>query len=103
LYRALYLKGRTRKHFLETLARKSGITPSQIAQVTRVNKQGREMPFDDEAIHDLEADQDMIAEFTETLIPPRLFISPSDLQLPSGDSTERGFANSNRFELKLLY
>ncbi|OCL15351.1 hypothetical protein AOQ84DRAFT_370448 [Glonium stellatum] len=105
-YRAVYLMQRTLKDLVNGIASKLNIEPTKVIRTLRINRQGLQILFDDEAVRELPEGQDMTAEFHE--ITPQSptkrewDAGPTDIQV-DGDVGAIENVNSAGYELRLLF
>lgn len=105
-YRAVYLMQRTLKDLVNGIAAKVNIEPTKVIRTLRIDRQGLQILFDDEAVRELPEGQDMTAEFHE--ITPQSptkrewDAGPTDIQV-DGDVGAIENVNSAGYELRLLY
>jgi hypothetical protein len=97
---------RTLKDLVNGIAAKVNIEPTKVIRTVRIDRQGLQILFDDEAVRELPEGQDMTAEFHE--ITPQSptkrewDAGPTDIQV-DGDVGAIENVNSAGYELKLLY
>lgn len=105
-YRAVYLMQRTLKDFVNGIATKCNIAPTQVLRTVRVNKESLQILMDDEEIRELPEGQDMIAEFHGVRSPSPVKrewdAGPTDIQV-DGDVAAIRNVSSEGYELKLLF
>lgn len=107
-YRAIYLYRRTLKDFVNAIAMKCDIEPTQVLRTIRISRNGLQILFDDECINELPEGQDMTAEFSELhpetpSKPMREWdAGPTDVQC-DGDVATVQNVSSTGYELKLLF
>lgn len=107
-YRAIYLFRRTLKDFVNAVAMKCSIEPTQILRTIRISRGGLHILFDDDCIRELPEGQDMTAEFGE--VQPGSLMKPTrewdagstDVQCDGELSTSQP-VNSTGYELRLLF
>ena len=106
-FRAVYLMERSLKELVTGIARKINIEPTRVTRTIRVNQKGLQILLDDEAVQSIPEQQDMTAEFQET-IPPQQSVKrewdsgPTDIQV-DGDISVIENVHSTGYELRLLY
>jgi hypothetical protein len=106
-FRAVYLMERSLKELVTGIARKINIEPTRVTRTIRVNQKGLQILLDDEAVQAIPEQQDMTAEFQET-IPPQQSMKrewdagPTDIQV-DGDISVIENVHSTGYELRLLY
>lgn len=106
-FRAVYLMERTLKELVTGIARKMNIEPTKVTRTIRVNQKGLQILLDDDAVQAIPEQQDMTAEFQETLPPPQPVkrewdAGPTDIQV-DGDINVIENVHSTGYELRLLY
>jgi len=104
-YRAVYLTRRTHKDFINAVAAKCDIEPTDIIRTVRVNHKGLHVLFDDDCVHELPEGQDMTAEFSEIAESPGMTgdaWNDVDLQC-DGDITTLNNVATSGYELRLLF
>lgn len=104
-HRAVYLMSRTYKDFVNAIALKCDIEPTNVIRTLRVSRNGLQVLFDDDCVRELPEGQDMTAEFVETAESPGLVgdaWNDVDLQCDGDITTLHNVATSG-YELRLLF
>lgn len=104
-YRAVYLTSRTYKDFINAVAAKCDIEPTDIIRTVHVNRKGLHVLFDDDCVRELPEGQDMTAEFSEIAESPGMAgdaWNDVDLQC-DGDITTLNNVATSGYELRLLF
>lgn len=104
-YRAVYLMSRTYKDFINAVASKCDIEPTNILRTVRISRKGLHVLFDDDCVRELPEGQDMAVEFVETAESPGLAgdaWNDVDLQCDGDITTLHNIATSG-YELRLLF
>lgn len=106
-FRAVYLMERTLKELVTGIARKINIEPTKVTRTIRVNQKGLQILLDDDAVQAIPEQQDMTAEFHETIPPQQPMkrewdAGPTDIQV-DGDISVIENVHSTGYELRLLY
>lgn len=107
-HRAIYVYRRTLKDFVNTVATKCEIEPTEVLRTVRISRNGLHILFDDECIKALPEGQDMTAEFCEirpetpTNSGREWDAGPTDIQC-DGDVPTIHNVSSTGYELKLLF
>ncbi|KAF2481486.1 CP2 transcription factor-domain-containing protein [Neohortaea acidophila] len=107
-YRAIYLYRHTLKDFVNAVATKSDIEPTQVLRTVHMNRSGIPVLFDDQCIRELPEGQDMTAEFSEAHVdgssrPSREWnASSTDVQC-DGDLSATENVTTTGYELRLLF
>lgn len=105
-YRAVYLMQRTLKDFVNGVALKCNVEPTQVVRTIHLNRAGLNILFDDESVRELPEGQDMRAEFHNLSPHPPLKrewdAGPTDIQV-DGDLTTAEDVQLTGYELRLFF
>jgi hypothetical protein len=104
-HRAVYLMSRTYKDFINAVALKCDIEPTDIIRTLRVSRNGLQVLFDDDCVRELPEGQDMIAEFEQIAESPGMdgdVWNDVDLQCDGDITTLHNIATTG-YELRLLF
>jgi hypothetical protein len=104
-YRAIYLMNRTYKDFVNAIALKCDIEPTDVIRTVHVSRNGLQVLFDDDCVRELSEGQDMIAEFEEVAESPGMVgdaWNDVDLQCDGDITTLHNIATSG-YELRLRF
>ena len=104
-HRAVYLMNRTYKDFVNAIANKCDIEPTNVIRIVRVSRNGLQVLFDDDCVRELPEGQDMTAEFEAISESPGMVgdaWNDVDLQCDSDLTTLNNVATSG-YELRLLF
>jgi hypothetical protein len=104
-YRAIYLMSRTYKDFVNAIALKCDIEPTDVIRTVHVSRNGLQVLFDDDCVRELSEGQDMIAEFEEVAESPGMVgdaWNDVDLQCDGDITTLHNIATSG-YELRLRF
>lgn len=104
-HRAIYLMNRTYKDFVNAIANKCDIEPTNVIRTIRVSRNGLQVLFDDDCVRELPEGQDMTAEFEAISESPGMVgdaWNDVDLQC-DGDLTTLNNVATTGYELRLLF
>lgn len=104
-HRAVYLMSRTYKDFVNAIANKCDIEPTNVIRTVRVSRNGLQVLFDDDCVRELPEGQDMTAEFEAISESPGMVgdaWNDVDLQC-DGDLTTLNNVATSGYELRLLF
>ena len=96
---------RTYKDFVNAIANKSDIEPTNVIRTVRVSRNGLQVLFDDDCVRELPEGQDMTAEFEAISESPGMVDdawNDVDLQC-DGDLTTLNNVATSGYELRLLF
>jgi hypothetical protein len=99
------LMSRTYKDFINAVALKCDIEPTDIIRTLRVSRNGLQVLFDDDCVRELPEGQDMIAEFEQIAESPGMdgdVWNDVDLQCDGDITTLHNIATTG-YELRLLF